>query len=233
MMTIVLLFYVLQWLLRSIWLWLLDLKAWCAANRKPIVVGVTTVGVLMWLFDLWDRQPEKAVMVVGVIVGAIVGVLFIRALLWLLHLVWLWLLKLIEDLKTWCAANQGPIVVVVTTVGVSMWLFGEIAGVFVSAAGVSLWFYHPRERQEHNSQYEPTINSRQVGSDYRSGTRQGEIRYSNPQNNHDHTKYRHATQEDAEKEVARMQQSGYDGSERLQVYYNKELGSWFTGKSKR
>ena len=146
----------------------------------------------------------------------------------------MWLFKIFEDLKTWCAENLIiSLIALGTVVGVSMWLSGIIACVLVSAFGVSLWFFRPRERQEQNSQYEPTINSRRVGSDYGSGTRRGKIRHINPQNNHDRIKHRHATREDAEQEVERMKRLNYKGSERLQVHYNKELGCWFTGKSKR
>ena len=135
-MAVVLLIYFL-WLLRSVWLRLLDLKAWCAANL--IVVGVPTVGVLMWLLNLRERQPEKARKVVGVIVIVIVGVIVIGVFFWLLHLVWLWLFKIFEDLKTWCAENLIiSLIALGTVVGVSMWLLGIIACVLVSAFGVSM-----------------------------------------------------------------------------------------------
>jgi len=42
--------------------------------------------------------------------------------------------------------------------------------------------------------------------------------YSNPHNNHDHIKHQHASRESAIAEVNRMQQHGYEGSGRLNVY---------------
>ncbi|KAJ1479805.1 hypothetical protein T484DRAFT_1958041 [Baffinella frigidus] len=55
--------------------------------------------------------------------------------------------------------------------------------------------------------------------------------YSNPNNNHDDRKHRHNSQGAAEAEVRRMQRHGYEGSERLQTYYNQERGGWYIGRS--
>ena len=49
-------------------------------------------------------------------------------------------------------------------------------------------------------------------------------------NNHDHLKVKHGTQRDAQAEVDRMRRRGYEDSERLNVYYNDELGGWFVGR---
>ena len=58
------------------------------------------------------------------------------------------------------------------------------------------------------------------------------ISYSNPYNNHDHDKQPHFSRESAELEVARMKRMQLPGHERLNVYYNEELGAWFVGRSK-
>ena len=50
-------------------------------------------------------------------------------------------------------------------------------------------------------------------------------------NNHDHQKHPHATRAHAEAEMRRMKQYGYEGSERLNVYYNRDYGSWYVGRS--
>ena len=55
---------------------------------------------------------------------------------------------------------------------------------------------------------------------------------SNPNNNHDQQKYKHATRESAEAEIQRMQRMGVKGSERLKAYYNSELDGWYVGRSK-
>ena len=180
-LAIVLLIYALLQSFNLVWLWLLglieDSKSWCDANQDPliqlrIVIGVTIVVVLMWLLGLCQIQSEKQMKVVGVIVGDIVGVIVLGLLIQLLNLVWLCLLLLIEDLKTWCTTNQELLIALGTVVGVQMWLLEIFVGVIVSADGVSLWLLHSREKQEHTIQYDPTINSRQVGSYYRRGTRQ-------------------------------------------------------------
>lgn len=57
--------------------------------------------------------------------------------------------------------------------------------------------------------------------------------FTNPYNNHDHEKHPHATREDAEAEVLRMKRLGYEGSARLQIYYNRQLRAWFVGRSSR
>ena len=56
------------------------------------------------------------------------------------------------------------------------------------------------------------------------------VRYSNPDNNHDHLKHAHSSQRGAEAEVKRMKRCGYTGSDRLQSYYNRERTSWYVGK---
>jgi hypothetical protein len=52
-------------------------------------------------------------------------------------------------------------------------------------------------------------------------------------NNHDHLKYKHGTRQGAQAEVDRMRGLGYEDSERLNVYYNDELGGWFVGRGWR
>eukprot|EP00978_Attheya_sp_CCMP212_P040721 scaffold225471_cov48-Attheya_sp.AAC.1 len=54
---------------------------------------------------------------------------------------------------------------------------------------------------------------------------------SNLGNNHDNLKYPHPTRESANREVLRMQTQGYEGSARLNVYYNSDREAWFVGKS--
>jgi len=49
-------------------------------------------------------------------------------------------------------------------------------------------------------------------------------------NNHDHLKFKHRTQRDAQAEVDRMRREGREGSERLNAYYNDERTGWFVGK---
>lgn len=58
----------------------------------------------------------------------------------------------------------------------------------------------------------------------------GTVNYSNPRNNHDHLKCKYATREEAESMVRRMKRANCDGSERLNVYYNRELEGWYVGK---
>jgi hypothetical protein len=55
---------------------------------------------------------------------------------------------------------------------------------------------------------------------------------SNPSNNHDKEKHRHATREDAQAEIHRMRRNGYEGSERLTEYYSDELQAYFIGRNK-
>jgi hypothetical protein len=50
-------------------------------------------------------------------------------------------------------------------------------------------------------------------------------------NNHDHLKYMHSSRQSAEAEVRRMKQTGFEGSERLNAYFNCEHGGWYVGKS--
>lgn len=50
--------------------------------------------------------------------------------------------------------------------------------------------------------------------------------------NHDHLKVKYTTKSSAEKEMNRMKLLGYPGSERLNVYQNKQNGYWYVGKSK-
>jgi hypothetical protein len=57
-----------------------------------------------------------------------------------------------------------------------------------------------------------------------------DVSYSNPGNNHDHLKHKHRTREFANEEVRRMQRQGYGESERLNVYYNRELDGWYVGR---
>ena len=58
-------------------------------------------------------------------------------------------------------------------------------------------------------------------------------RYSNPRNNHDDRKYPHTSRESVEMEVRRMKRHGYEGSDRLNVYYNESMHAWFVGRSSR
>jgi len=60
-----------------------------------------------------------------------------------------------------------------------------------------------------------------------------QTRYSNPNNNHDDRKFKHSTRASAEAEVGRMKSGRYDESERLKVYYNRELEGWFVGRGWR
>jgi len=57
------------------------------------------------------------------------------------------------------------------------------------------------------------------------------IHYSNPSNNHDHLKHMHPTRDSARAETRRMQSWGYEDSDRLVEYYNRERGGWFVGRS--
>ena len=61
---------------------------------------------------------------------------------------------------------------------------------------------------------------------------QGGISYSNPRKNHDNNKVMHPSRWSAEKEKKRLKRVGFEGSEKLNVYFNKELRGWFVGKSK-
>jgi hypothetical protein len=60
-----------------------------------------------------------------------------------------------------------------------------------------------------------------------------QVRYSNPGSNHDHLKYKHSSRRSAELEVTRMKMAGYDESERLNVYFNRELDGWYVGRGWR
>mmetsp|Transcript_30611 Transcript_30611/g.65776 ORF Transcript_30611/g.65776 Transcript_30611/m.65776 type:complete len:208 (+) Transcript_30611:138-761(+) len=68
----------------------------------------------------------------------------------------------------------------------------------------------------------------------------GETRMINPcchipgnRRNHDHLKHRHVSRASAEAEVYRMRQNShiYEGTERLNAYYNERLQAWFVGRS--
>ena len=65
-----------------------------------------------------------------------------------------------------------------------------------------------------------------------STTSYGSIRYSNPLNNHDDSKYKHGTQDSARREISRMEREDYSGSNRLVEYYNKETKGWYVGRKK-
>jgi hypothetical protein len=56
------------------------------------------------------------------------------------------------------------------------------------------------------------------------------VELSNPNNNHDDGKFKHSTRRGAEAEANRMRRRGYEGSERLNVYYNDELRGWYVGE---
>lgn len=48
---------------------------------------------------------------------------------------------------------------------------------------------------------------------------------------YDHAKVKHATRANAERQDARMKRIGsYDGSTRLNAYYNEDRTGWFVGK---
>ncbi len=66
----------------------------------------------------------------------------------------------------------------------------------------------------------------------RQRTNREEVRFGIPYNNHDDQKFKHSNRYSAEAEVRRMKRRRYPGSERLQVYYNRELKGWFVGRSK-
>lgn len=51
--------------------------------------------------------------------------------------------------------------------------------------------------------------------------------------NYDHLKAKHPMREAAEAEVRRMKRSGhYEGSDRLDAYYNSDMKGWFVGRRK-
>jgi hypothetical protein len=55
--------------------------------------------------------------------------------------------------------------------------------------------------------------------------------YSNPNNNHDAQKFKHDARSGAEAEVRRMKRDGsYQDTNRLNVYYNRELNGWYVGR---
>ena len=60
-----------------------------------------------------------------------------------------------------------------------------------------------------------------------------QTRYSNPNNNHDHLKFKHSTRASAEAEVGRMKEARYDECGHLKVYYNRDLEGWFVGRGWR
>ena len=81
------------------------------------------------------------------------------------------------------------------------------------------------ERREANT----FINTRMVHHDYH--------RLHSPGNhtrNHDAQKYRHVSRASAEREILRMRQNShiYEGTERLNAYYNDEFNAWFVGRSR-
>ena len=57
------------------------------------------------------------------------------------------------------------------------------------------------------------------------------IRLSNLSNNHDHLKFRHTSEESAEREITRIRRCGRDVDGSLVSYYNTELKAWFVGNS--
>jgi hypothetical protein len=60
-----------------------------------------------------------------------------------------------------------------------------------------------------------------------------DIPISNPRNNHDHEKVRHATRKKAEFVRQKMIQKKKPGSERLNTYYNEDDKGYYNGKSSK
>lgn len=60
--------------------------------------------------------------------------------------------------------------------------------------------------------------------------RSTKVHFSNLHNNHDHKKIPHPSKESAEKEVERMRRRKYQGSDKLNSYYNSDREQWFVGR---
>jgi hypothetical protein len=96
---------------------------------------------------------------------------------------------------------------------------------------------YPKERE--SSSFTREARGYQLDSHYNhnhlkhmhSTRESAEADYYVPRNNHDHLKNMHSSQDSAEAEVSRMKETGFEGSERLNAYYNSEHGGWYVGKS--
>lgn len=105
--------------------------------------------------------------------------------------------------------------------------FALIVGIGV---GFLAWLFSgPQEEEPRRASSDYGYRNNERNFSYECGRSYG---VSNPRNNHDHQKKRHATREDAELEVFRMKLLGVEGCERLNVYKNEQLDSWFVGRSK-
>lgn len=111
----------------------------------------------------------------------------------------------------------------------------------VIGVGVATWYYceespepeKQRERERERS-YQRQQEQREREYRYREARTHRAFHstaYSNPRNNHDNQKRMHATESEAHDVIDRMQMQGVPDSERLNAYYNSELGGWFVGRS--
>lgn len=97
-----------------------------------------------------------------------------------------------------------------------------------AVVGYAIWLWW----QDSPKQEEQRAEEEHQGLWHRSMHR--DAAYSNPSNNHDHLKYKHSTRQEAVNEMQRMKQSAYyEETERLNVYYNRELNGWYIGRSNR
>ena len=100
---------------------------------------------------------------------------------------------------------------IINMVPVAAQIIVALVGVIVVAKVFSWWDNRSSEKQEEGRTYP----------------------HSNPRNNHDDRKHKHASAESAEAEVKRMQRNDYEDSDRLTVYYNQQLNGFFVGKRQR
>jgi hypothetical protein len=91
-------------------------------------------------------------------------------------------------------------------------------------------FHGDREENSNRSYRRDEFRNRHHGWDSEGVDKP--ISYSNPKNNHDHTKVKHESRQTAEREIQRMQRTGRHDSERLNAYYNDDRNGWFVGRSK-
>ena len=96
----------------------------------------------------------------------------------------------------------------------------EVAVVFLVVVFVLEWWSKKRRSEEKAEEERRSLLVPQSGHDNRHAQH----------NNHDHLKFKHRTQRDAQAEVDRMRREGREGSERLNAYYNDERKGWFVGK---
>jgi predicted membrane-bound dolichyl-phosphate-mannose-protein mannosyltransferase len=116
------------------------------------------------------------------------------------------------------------VVVVVTVVIVTAAIFYDERPKTAATATSRSYTYYPSTTSNNNDHDHLKFRSYTY---YPSTTR------SCSNNNHDHLKFRHATQASALAEIRRMQRSGgrYTDTDRLNAYYNEDMGSWFVGRS--